>query len=74
MRHFRQVFRNNFRPEVANDVVSGEAVELVGVDVRVKFGDSRSNRYRYIRAAHFVIDDEQTPNERRRRRRTQVIA
>ena len=34
------------------------AVEYVGTDVRVKFGDSRSNRSQDIRAAHFVMDDE----------------
>ena len=33
-------------------------VERVGTDVHVKFGDSRSNSNRDIRAAHFVMDDE----------------
>ena len=44
-------------------VISGVVVEQVGVDVRVKFGDFRSNRSRDIRAAHFVVDahnDERT--------------
>ena len=34
----------NFRPEVDdNDVISGVAVDYVGVNVHVQFGDSRSN-------------------------------
>ena len=33
------------------------AVDLTGMDVPVKFGDSRSNRSRDIRAAHFVMDE-----------------
>ena len=32
------------------------AVEEVGVDVPVRFGDSRSNRSQDIRAAHFFMD------------------
>ena len=28
------------QPEVAGDVVSGVAIEYIGVDVRAKFGDS----------------------------------
>ena len=31
------------RPKVASDVISGVTVEWIGVDVRLKFGDSRSN-------------------------------
>ena len=59
MRHFR-VFRDNFRPEAVSEVLSGVDVECVGVDVRVKLGDSTSNRSRDIRAAHFVTN-ERTP-------------
>ena len=33
------------------------------MDVRIKFGDSRSNRARGIRAAHFVMDNERRTNE-----------
>ena len=40
----------------------------VGVDVRVKLGDSKSNRSRDIQAAQFVMD------ERRRRRPTNPVA
>ena len=40
-------------------------VDLTGKDVPVKFGDSALNCSRYIRAAHFVIEDE--------RRRRQVV-
>ena len=32
----------NFRPEVDNDVISGIAVDNVGMDVSIKFGDSWS--------------------------------
>ena len=38
--------------------MSGLAVEQVGTAVAVKFGDSRLNRSRDIRAAHFVVDDD----------------
>ena len=31
------------RPEVADDVISSAAIDLVGVDVRVKFSDSGLN-------------------------------
>ena len=37
-------FRCSFRPEVDNNVSSGVAVECVGADVRVKFGDARFKR------------------------------
>ena len=40
---FLTVFRDNFRPEVASGVISGVALDYVGVDVHVKFGDSESN-------------------------------
>ena len=43
-------FCDNFRPEVANGVISGVAVGDVGVDVSVKFGDTGSNYSRDIRA------------------------
>ena len=45
---FLMVFGNNFRPEVVGDVMSGVAVEYVGMDVHVKLGDSRPNRSRNI--------------------------
>ena len=45
--------RNNFRPEVVSDCISGVAIEWVGMDVCIKFGD--------IRAAHFVMDERTTP-------------
>ena len=34
-------FRYNFRPEVDSDVISSVAVNYVGMDARVKFGDSK---------------------------------
>ena len=50
----RQLLCDNFRPEVASDVISGAFVEPAGVKVRVKFGNSRSNPYPDIRLPHFV--------------------
>ena len=38
-------FRFDFRPEVDNAVLSAVAVDIVGVDVPVKLGDSRSNGF-----------------------------
>ena len=55
---FDGVFRDNFRPEVVNSVISGVDVELVGMDVLVKFDNSRSNRSRDFRLSHVVTDDE----------------
>ena len=45
------------RPEVDNDVISGMTVDNVGMDVHVKFGDSRSNGFRDIRGADFVSNE-----------------
>ena len=36
------------RPEVADDVISDAGVDLVGMEVRVKLGDSMLNRGRTI--------------------------
>ena len=33
------------------------AVDNVGMDVPIKFGDSRSKGFRDIRGAHFVLDE-----------------
>ena len=38
----------SFRPEVVSGVISGVAVEQVGMDVCVNFGDFRSNVSRDI--------------------------
>ena len=46
--------------EVASDVISSAAVDKVGLNFRVKFGDPRSNRSQVIRRAHFVIDNKQS--------------
>ena len=51
------VFPYNFRPEVDNDVISDTAVDNVSVDVPIKFGDSRSNGFRDIRGADFVLNE-----------------
>ena len=40
-------------------------MQTVGVDARVKFGDSRSNRSWDMRAAHFVMNDERTTKDNR---------
>ena len=45
------------RPEVDNDIISGTAVDNVGLDAPVKFGDSTSNGFRYIRGAAFVASE-----------------
>ena len=42
------------RPEVDNGVISGMAVDNVGMDVPIKFGDSRPSGFRDIRGADFV--------------------
>ena len=34
-------FHNNFKSEAASNVVSGVTVEKAGMDIRIKFGDSR---------------------------------
>ena len=41
---FGDFFSDNCRPEVASDIIYGTGVGLVSMDVRVKFGDSNSNR------------------------------
>ena len=55
---FDSYFGNNFRSEVdqENDVICGVAVdcECVGMDVQVKFDDSRSTGSRDTRGADFV--------------------
>ena len=40
---FDSCFRYNYRQEAANVVISGVTVDYVGMDVRAKLGDSRSN-------------------------------
>ena len=50
-------FPYNFRPEVDNDVISSLAVDNVGMDVCLKFGDSRSNGFRDIGRADFVSNE-----------------
>ena len=53
-------FLKNFdkcQPEIAGDVISAAAAEHVSMDVRLKLGDSSSNRFRDIRAAQFMMDD-----------------
>ena len=45
------------RLEVDNDVISGMAVDNVGVGVPIKFGDSRSNGFQDIRGADFVSNE-----------------
>ena len=50
-------FPYNLRQEVDNGVISGMATDNVGVDVPIKFGDSRSNGFRDIRGADFVSNE-----------------
>ena len=56
--HFRHFFHCSFRPEVVGDVISGAAVDPTGEKVRLKSGDSRSNRSRNVRLPHFVTNDD----------------
>ena len=44
-------------PEIYNDVISGLAVDSVGFDVPIKFGNSTSNGFRDIRGADFVSNE-----------------
>ena len=45
------------RPEVDTDVISGVAVDNVGVDVLIKFGVSRSNGFRDIRVVDCMSNE-----------------
>ena len=45
---------NTQRPDVDNDVTSGVAEEYLGMDIRVKFGDLRSNGSPDIQVADFA--------------------
>ena len=52
--YFRLFFHYNFRPKTDNYVISRVAIDNVGVDVPIKFCDTRSNGFREIRGADFV--------------------
>ena len=54
---FDSFFRYNIRPEADNNVISGVATECVGMDIRVKLDDSRSNGVRDIRGTDFVSNE-----------------
>ena len=68
---FSTVFPYNFQPEVDNDVISGKAVDNVGMDVPIKFGDSRLNGFQNIRGADFVSNErtlaQSYPNSAKRK-------
>ena len=51
-------FRDNFRLEVAGDVIAAANVGQVGTDGPVKFGDSRADGSRDIRLPHFVTNGD----------------
>ena len=59
--HFQQFCSDNFRKEVASDVISGVIADPTRMDVRVKFDDSRSNCSQHIRQPHFVTDERRRP-------------
>ena len=73
--YLRQFPPYNFRPEVANDVISSAAVDNVSIDVPIKFGDCRSSGFRDIRGGDFVSNErtwrrlEGSPNSAKRQRR-----
>ena len=52
-----EFFRCTFRPEVDNDVIPGVAVDNIGMNVCVTFSYSRSNGFRDIREADFVLNE-----------------
>ena len=54
---FSTGFPYNFWPEVDTDVISDVAVDNVGINVCVKFDDSRSNGFWDIRWADFVSNE-----------------
>ena len=51
------------RPEVASDVISGQNVKGVQVDIVTKFGHPSSNRLQIIQTAHFVTTATTTTTE-----------
>ena len=46
------------RSEAASDVISDFVIKYAGLDLHVKFGDSRSNRFRDTGGGHLVMDDK----------------
>ena len=40
-----RVFAITSDPKVASDVLFGKTIEWVGMDVRIQFGNSRSNHF-----------------------------
>ena len=63
----RFFLENEYQLEVAGDVISSVIVDQTDMDVRVTFGDFRSNCSWDIRTTHFVMD-------KRQRRRTPANA
>ena len=61
------------RTEGASDVISGAAVDHVGVDVHVKFGDSRSSSSQDIRVADFALNDRTNENDQSLSQRSKKI-
>ena len=60
-------FHDNFIPDVANDVVTGEIIEEVVMDVLVKFDCSKSSRLKIfflIRSTFFVYMNDVSPKIR----------
>ena len=59
-----QLFRYKYlQPKIDSGVISGGAVEYVDMDVRVTFGDSRSNGSGDIRGADFVSNERTNMTE-----------
>ena len=57
---------DNFRLEEDGDIISSVVIEPKSANVRVKFGDSRSNRSPDIRLLHFVTNNDDVSRPRRR--------
>ena len=51
---------------MVGDAISSAVVDSTCVKVRVKFGDSKSNRFRDIRLPHFVTNDDDNDDADRR--------
>ena len=62
--HFRTSITSDWK---YSDVISSVVVEPTGMKVRVKFGDSSSNRSRDIRLPHFVTNNDDGNDDAGRR-------
>ena len=57
------VSRVGFLPEVVNDVISGVSIDLVGLDVHVKFGDVGLTVLAIFKQLTYLMDDKRQSTE-----------